>query len=490
MPVNLSRHRPIERSRGLPLPARLLLGFSVVLLGVVILWASTGQLGHVVADFGGALSGMVSRIAASPTPVAAIVPVYPPPSLIVPEESYTNVPSVDLHGLTDAGVAGRTDFKIRIYQILGVETNPPALVREIPVAAIPQFTVPGVTLEKGIDFFTATLIGPDGHETAASKPVRYVYDTSKPKINLSSPKDGATINAATVDIVGTGPVAEQRRRPQRGQRNVEERQPPARPATSAFRCPSSPEPNGLTLTSTDPAGNESQLVISVLRGDGKLAATLTPSSNQYPSTKLPSPLTLTAIVTDPDGHPVDGASVTFTLSIPGIDPVTFDATTDATGHAIFQTTVPNGATVGNGLATILVDTKDFGTVSSASRDRHREVGSRRVDRRPARSYDGPDADVAVPTLWSSAARGRALLGLPTLHHRLPHLPAVPTVGRREPRLLRPRPEPQAPLRRRDPAVLGTARGRGRPAGGRDGVSPPLPPDGELAVGRPGAVSGR
>jgi hypothetical protein len=363
VPVNLSRHRPIERGRGLPLPARLLLGFSVVLLGAVILWASTGQLGHVVADFGGALSGMVSRIAASPTPVAAIVPVYPPPSLIVPEESYTNVPSVDLHGLTDAGVAGRPDFKIRIYQILGAETNPPALVREIPVAAIPQFTVQGVTLQKGIDFFTATLIGPDGHETAASKPVRYVYDTSKPKINLSSPKDGATINAATVDIVGT--VQSRSSVVARNEANGTSKSGTASPTGYfSLSLPLEPGSNGLTLTSTDPAGNESQLVISVLRGDGKLAATLTPSSNQYPSTKLPSPLTLTAIVTDPDGHPVDGASVTFTLSIPGIDPVTFDATTDATGHAIFQTTVPNGATVGNGLATILVDTKDFGTVSA------------------------------------------------------------------------------------------------------------------------------
>jgi hypothetical protein len=363
VPVNVARHRPIERSRGLPLPARLLLGLSVVLLGVVILWASTGQLGHVVAGIGGTLGGVFSRVVTSPTPAASIVPLYPPPSLIVPEEAYTNVPMADLHGRTDAAVAGRKDFKIRIYQILGDPKSTPVLVREIPVPATPQFTVPGVKLEKGIDFFTATLLGPDGHETAPSVPVRYVYDTSKPKIILTSPKDGATVNAAKVDIVGS--VQSRSTVNARNEANGTSVTGTAGP-TGYFTLslPLEPGTNGLTLTSTDPAGNVSQLVISVLRGSGKLAATLTPSSPQYQATKLPAPLTLTAIVTDPDGHPVDGATVTFSLSIPGIDPVTYDAMTDAAGSAIFQTTVPDGATVGNGLATILVNSKEFGTVSA------------------------------------------------------------------------------------------------------------------------------
>jgi hypothetical protein len=125
-----------------------------------------------------------------------------------------------------------------------------------------------------------------------------------------------------------------------------------------------PGVNGITLTSTDPAGNVSDLVISVLRGSGKLTANLNASSVQFRTSRLPAPLTLTATVTDPDGHPVDGASVTFSLSIPGVDPITQDATTNSDGTAIFQTNVPDGATVGTGLATVLVETRSYGSITA------------------------------------------------------------------------------------------------------------------------------
>ncbi len=125
-----------------------------------------------------------------------------------------------------------------------------------------------------------------------------------------------------------------------------------------------PGQNGITLSSTDPAGNESDVVISLVRGSGKLTATLSASSVQFRQSRLPAPLTLTAIVTDPDGQPAENAGVTFTLSIPGVDPITQDGTTDGAGSAIFQTTVPNGASVGNGLATVLVDTRRYGSVTA------------------------------------------------------------------------------------------------------------------------------
>ena len=299
----------------------------------------------------------------SPAPAGSAVPVYPPPSLIVPEESYTNVPTADLHGQLDAAVAGRKDFKVRIYRTLGDAKNTPELVREIPVGATPQFSVPGLTLEKGIDFFTATLIGPDGKETAPSGPVRFVYDTSKPKIVLTSPKEGETINAASVDVVGT--VQSRSVVVARNEANGTSVSGKAGP-TGYFSVslPLAPGSNSLTLTSTDPAGNASQLVVKVLRGSGKLTASLTPSDYQFSARKLPEPLTLTAVVNDPDGHPVNGATVTFSVSSPGIDPVTHDAVTNKSGRAIFETTVPNGATVGNILATVLVDTKQFGTTSA------------------------------------------------------------------------------------------------------------------------------
>ena len=66
-------------------------------------------------------------------------------------------------------------------------------------------------------------------------------------------------------------------------------------------------------------------------------------------------------MTDPDGKALAGADVTFTLSMPGIPTVTIDGKTNANGKASFRTTVPKGADVGQGSATVLVSSKEFGS---------------------------------------------------------------------------------------------------------------------------------
>ena len=53
--------------------------------------------------------------------------------------------------------------------------------------------------------------------------------------------------------------------------------------------------------------------------------------------------------------------MTFTLSMPGIPTVTQDAKTDTNGRASFKTTIPKGADVGQGSATVLVSSDDFGS---------------------------------------------------------------------------------------------------------------------------------
>jgi hypothetical protein len=362
-PVNLVRRNPRERGPGLPLPARLMLVVALVLLGGTILYASTGQLGKVVASFGGTIGGLISRTSETPAPSASVVANVASPVLIRADEEYTNQPTVDLQGTLPAEVAGRTDYKVRIYRALGDENAPRELVRELAIGATPQFTVAGVTLEKGVNFFTATLKGPSPTETAASPAVRYVYDTSKPRITLTSPRDGDTINAKTVELKGQ--VQSRSVVVARNAVNGASVTGKAAPdGTFSLTLALEPGQNGITLGSTDPAGNESELVISVLRGSGKLTATLTTSAVQFQTSNLPDPLTLTATVTDPDGRPADNANVTFTLSIPGVDPITQVATTDANGRSVFQTSVPKGATVGTGLATILVDTQTHGSVTA------------------------------------------------------------------------------------------------------------------------------
>src|SRR4249920_3834289 len=103
--------RRAERSGGLPLIARLMLAAAVVLLGVVILWASTGQLGRVVRDFGDSMSGIITKAEATEAPAsAAPLPLPPSPILIAPAESYTNQATVDIRGTLPTEVAGQSGF--------------------------------------------------------------------------------------------------------------------------------------------------------------------------------------------------------------------------------------------------------------------------------------------------------------------------------------------------------------------------------------------
>jgi hypothetical protein len=336
---------------------------ALVLLGGAILYASTGQLGKVVASFGGTVSDLIANFQQSAEPSFTPPPPVDRPRLLRADEEYTNQPTVDLSGSLPTEVAGNSAYKIRIYRAIGDENSPTEVVRILAVGATPQFDVPDVTLEKGVNFFTATLLGPGNVETAPSEPVRYVYDTSKPKIILSSPHDGDTINAKTVQLQG-----EVQSRSVIVARNAENGASvtgkAAPDGTFGLTLALEPGQNAITLTSTDPAGNESDLVISLLRGSGKLTANLQASVVQFRTKSLPSPLTLTATVVDPDGRPAEGATVTFTLSIPGVDPITTVGQTDGAGTAIFNTSVPSGASVGSGLATVLVETQKYGSITA------------------------------------------------------------------------------------------------------------------------------
>ena len=357
----MAPHRPIERTRGLPLPARLLLVLAVVALGGTILYAMTGQLGKVVSGVGSALGGIVDQVTATASPTTAPAVAIDAPVLTPPAEAYTNQSTVDLTGSVPVPALGGAGYRIRVY--VALKGQAPTPITDVAVGTTASFVVPGITLQKGVNDFTVTLVSPSGEESKPSAPIRLVLDTTPPKLTLTSPKDGDTVNAETVQLNGIT----------QGRSQViarDEANGQSVAATSAgdgsftLTIPIAKGPNGITVTATDPAGNSASTVVGVTRGSGVLTATLRASVYRFSSTKLPRQLTLTAEVNDPDGHPLEGAAVTFTLSIPGVPVVTSDATTDATGTATFQTTVPLGATVGTGPATILVTTDKFGTTSA------------------------------------------------------------------------------------------------------------------------------
>ena len=222
--------------------------------------------------------------------------------------------------------------------------------------------------------------------------------------------------------------------------------------------------NRITIDGTDPAGNTNQANLIVKRGTGKLTVALSASSYQIRQSKLPEGIRLSAVVTDPDGRPLAGAAITFTLSIPGIQTVTQDATTSSTGKATFTTTIPKGADKGQGSATVLVSADSFGS-SAGLHGHHDQVARprrrRRFDSGPMSQLPSANGDVALSTLRHPPGGNGPLLGLSSFQHVVRDLSPLPRLGRGQDGLLRPGPPAPTAERRRDPCLLGVEPGAGR-----------------------------
>jgi hypothetical protein len=353
-------HRRVSRGDGLPFVARVMLVVAVLALGGIALFTASGGLGRAVAAIGTSLSGVLDDLSATPTPTASPPLLLDSPLLTVPEEPYTNEPTADLVITVPSEVVGQPNTKLRIYLALGDQA--PVAVDEVAVPTLrPQIVVP-VELTKGGNTFTVSLVGPSGEESDPSPSVRYVLDQEKPKVTLASPRDGATVNGRAVNLVGkTQPRSELVAHNEANNRSVPGTA--AADGTFTLTLPIAGGVNGITITATDPAGNVGDLVIAVRRGSGRLSAVLTSSIYRISRDLLPEAVELSVVVNDPDGTPLEGARVTFTLSVPGIQTITAEATTGGDGRASFQTTIPRGAMVGQGIATVLVHTEGFGEAS-------------------------------------------------------------------------------------------------------------------------------
>lgn len=337
---------------------RALLVVAVVALAGGVLYVGAGGFTTVAGAVGSTLTGFVENVTATPTPAPTEVPVSEVPSIASPTEPYTNQDQVDLLVTVPSDVAGDPDYRIRVY--LALEGVPSTPIEDRPLAPTPQTVIP-VALTPGINDFSVSLIGPGG-ESERSADVRYVLDTKEPGIRLASPRDGATINRKAVDLEGRtqGRSTLMARNQTTGDSIVGTADPDGR---FALRLPIAMGANRIVIAATDPAGNGNELKLGVTRGSGKLRASLGASSYSISRGSLPEPIRLYVTVDDPDGKPLAGARVTFTLSIPGIKTVTGDAVTDSNGQAEFQTTIPKGADRGAGTAGVFVRTSEFGTTT-------------------------------------------------------------------------------------------------------------------------------
>ena len=353
----VTSHRRVERTRRLAFPFRFLLVIGLLSLGGGVLFAATGGLGKAAEAIGSTFAGFVSDMTATPVPSTQPLSESTTPLLDEPAEPYTNQPTIDLVGSIPDDLVGTESGRIRVYVALGDQD--PGVVTQIPIGRTPRFIVPGITLIEGPNAFTATIVGPGG-ESDRSPVVTYVYDASKPRITLASPKDGTVVNAKTVQLVGQTQPRSQLR---------------ARNATTSATVTGQADASGnfslilaigdgtndIGLTAIDPAGNENHLVVSVRHGTGALAASLSGSASQVKLSSLPARTQLTVVVSDPDGRPLEGARVTFTLAAPNVSAIASPTIeTGGDGTATWSTWIPKGAKTGQVSTTVIVQTSEYG----------------------------------------------------------------------------------------------------------------------------------
>ena len=331
------------------------LALGLVAVGAGVIYMGAGGLGTVAGALGSTVSDFIMGVTATPAPSPTPVTTSQAPSIESPTEPYTNEESVDLVVIVPGALAGDPDHRLRVY--LALKDQAPAAIQEAPLSAGLRTIIP-VTLTKGTNDFSVTIVGPGG-ESESSPLVRWILDLTKPSIRLSAPKDGAVINRKAVTLEGRtqGRTTLIARNQETGD-SVSGTA--ANDGTFALALPITKGDNPIKITATDPAGNVGESKLSVTRGSGRLRASLSASAYSITQSSLPQAIRLTVNVDDPDGKPLEGARVTFTLSIPGIPTVTGNATTDVNGRAIFETTVPRGATRGSGPAGVLVQTEEFG----------------------------------------------------------------------------------------------------------------------------------
>ncbi len=362
--TRLAPHRRVERTRGIAFPFRLVLAVAVVALGAGVLLVASGGVGRAVASIGKTFTGFVTDLTATPVPSASEITVADAPVIQPPAEPYTNQKSVDLVGTVPASIAGNADYRVRLYVALG--DAPSAPVVEVPVGASQHFLVPDVQLSEGTNTFLATIVGPDDRESERSAAVTYILDTTKPRITISAPKNNGVVNAPTVQIVG-----QTQGRSTLSVRNVTTNTTVAGTADGAGAfavvVPLGTGTNTIPITATDPAGNVNAAKLTLQHGTGILTAKVSASTYRIRLSSLPEPVTLSVLVTDPDGQPLSGAQVTFTLAVPGVPAIASSQVATATnGRASFTTTVPKGASKGQGHVSVIVDTQSFGRITDTT----------------------------------------------------------------------------------------------------------------------------
>jgi hypothetical protein len=285
---------------------------------------------------------------ASATPINDGPP-PPAPTLLRPPATLVTTALIDVDVALPAQlVSPRPDgYRLRVYvndEIVRERRLPdesPTRVREVP-------------LQQGENRITAAIVAPSGGEGLHSSPLLVTRDDQPPVIHIVAPADGERVFLEELPIRGrTEPGAHVSLTNTATGEELE--LSAGSDGRFAALIPLATGSNTLSLRAQDAAGNRSRASISVVRARSAATVVLEVRPESVRLQDLPLTLTLLATVSGVDGRPVDGAEVTFSMSVPGQSTMTYGTTTDGGRAAWYGLRVPrDGALAGQGLATVMV----------------------------------------------------------------------------------------------------------------------------------------
>ncbi|MET0772307.1 MAG: hypothetical protein ABWZ82_04425 [Candidatus Limnocylindrales bacterium] len=362
--------RTPERSahaRALPAPddASLTLGrrigVLVVLaaLGGAIVLAATG--GGSDRDPGVAVLPTTAPIA-TPTPMSDAAPTYLPvvgaptgqPTFVAPKATLVNKRRIPLRVRVPEPGVPWDGLELRVLrggtQVLTQAIGPDDLDSKGRV------TLRNVRLKRGTNrlsvvFANATGVGP------ASDPIAIRMDDRPPKLKVTSPLVGATLNADSVTVKGrTVPGISAI------VRNMVTNQKVVATADGTGRFGAEiglkRGRNTLKVVVADAAGNQNPVQVAIVRGNGRAEARLALSRKRIRRSALPRPLGATVTVLDAEGRPIKNARVEFNFGPPGLPTQVRNATTSKLGVARSEMRLVEGAVADEGLVTVRVTLED------------------------------------------------------------------------------------------------------------------------------------
>jgi hypothetical protein len=343
----------------------------IVLAGLCLVFAfltfsvGAGLLSGVAGQLGGAINGAISKVSSqapatiAPSGVALDTPVLDVP----PNQGFTNQKQVQLTGSVPGAAVGKSGYLVRIFSVAADGKKSP--VADIPVGLVSRFQSQALNLVEGPNAFVAALVSASGEGTS-SPPVVYTLDTTLPQVAISSPANNSKQTSSSVHVTGkTDPNATVTIRNTQAPGGNPSSQVVGGDGRFDLTVSLVAGNNSIVVTATDQAYNSTSTTLTLKRDSGQLAVHLTATPSKINITK-PTLITLTARATSANGGPLANASVTFTLTIRGLGPITSTGTTNATGIATWQTTV-SGASPGTGsLATVQVTSSTGDSVTDSA----------------------------------------------------------------------------------------------------------------------------